>query len=278
MKTAGNHKPTGFAAPGLLVTCALCRAAAAQDQGVAPTAPFVVCTAPANFSTTQLYGLWQLALWTDGGSSDRPASTGTLQFELTSGRLRQRRLPVHLGLRRLFPCQRLAEHVLSRRVLSGALGSPRACGLRSCSLLHRGLPGGVLPCQPLHRLQGGLRRCCLHALGLLSRELLQRFAQDPRGHGLRRWQRRRNCGLRVRGRRTFAAVGGAGESRRRTLRSDRFSGRVPSQRRFSNSDLRMGLRWCGCAEVAAVAAAGGACCTALGAGSAALTSAGTGFR
>jgi len=42
MKTAGNHKPTGFAAPGLLLAWALCRAAAAQDQGVAPTAPVVV--------------------------------------------------------------------------------------------------------------------------------------------------------------------------------------------------------------------------------------------
>ena len=32
-------------------------------------------------SPTQLYGLWQLALWTQGGSAEAPASTGTLQFE-----------------------------------------------------------------------------------------------------------------------------------------------------------------------------------------------------
>ena len=38
------------------------------------------CTAPAAFSTNQLFGLCQLVLWAEGDSSDAPASTGTLQF------------------------------------------------------------------------------------------------------------------------------------------------------------------------------------------------------
>lgn len=68
------------AAPGLLLVWAFCVPAAAQSRATTST-PAVVCTAPADFSTTQLYGLWQLVLWTEDGSPDRPASTGALLFE-----------------------------------------------------------------------------------------------------------------------------------------------------------------------------------------------------
>lgn len=69
------------AASGLLLAWALCTPATAQTLA-RPTIPAAaVYTAPANFSTNLLYGLWQLVLWTEGGSSDAPASTGTLQFE-----------------------------------------------------------------------------------------------------------------------------------------------------------------------------------------------------
>ena len=74
-------KPALPFAPLLLLACALCGPATAQTAAVTPAAPAVVCTSPASFSPTQLYGLWQLVLWTEGGSADNPASTGTLSFE-----------------------------------------------------------------------------------------------------------------------------------------------------------------------------------------------------
>jgi hypothetical protein len=67
--------------PGLLLVGALCTPATAQTPAQSATPIAAACTAPAGFSTTQLYGLWQLVLWADGGSIDQPASTGTLQFE-----------------------------------------------------------------------------------------------------------------------------------------------------------------------------------------------------
>ena len=80
MKTAATSEPASLAAPGLLLAWALCTPVAAQIP-FQPNAPApAVCTTPANFSTTQLFGLWQLTLWTENGSSDAPASTGTLQF------------------------------------------------------------------------------------------------------------------------------------------------------------------------------------------------------
>lgn len=80
MTTAGNTKLARFAAPSLLLACTLCGAAAAQAPVAIPAVSAVVCTAPANFIPSQLYGLWQLALWREDGSSEAPASTGTLQF------------------------------------------------------------------------------------------------------------------------------------------------------------------------------------------------------
>ena len=39
------------------------------------------CTAPADLAPAQLYGLWQLSLWPQGGQETAPASTGALLFE-----------------------------------------------------------------------------------------------------------------------------------------------------------------------------------------------------
>ena len=52
------------------------RAAAAQT-------PAVACTGSADMAPAQLYGLWQLTLWTQdgGGSEAAPVSTGALLFE-----------------------------------------------------------------------------------------------------------------------------------------------------------------------------------------------------
>ena len=67
-------------APGLWLAYALCLPAAAQTLA-ASASPALVCTSPAEFSTAQLYGLWQLVLWTESGAPDRPAASGTLRFE-----------------------------------------------------------------------------------------------------------------------------------------------------------------------------------------------------
>lgn len=56
-------------------------AAAAQSPAPAGSTPAVVCTSPADFTTTQLYGLWQLSLWPEGGSAEQPTGTGALLFE-----------------------------------------------------------------------------------------------------------------------------------------------------------------------------------------------------
>jgi hypothetical protein len=69
-----------FVAPALWIACIVCLTAAAQSPTASAT-PAAVCTSPAEFSTAQLYGQWQLLLWTESGSPDRPASTGTLRFE-----------------------------------------------------------------------------------------------------------------------------------------------------------------------------------------------------
>lgn len=39
------------------------------------------CTAPADLAPAQLYGLWQLSLWPQGGQESSPASIGALLFE-----------------------------------------------------------------------------------------------------------------------------------------------------------------------------------------------------
>lgn len=39
------------------------------------------CTAPADLAPAQLYGLWQLSLWPQGGQETAPTSTGALLFE-----------------------------------------------------------------------------------------------------------------------------------------------------------------------------------------------------
>jgi hypothetical protein len=39
------------------------------------------CTAPADLAPAQLYGLWTLSLWPQGGQEGAPASTGAVLFE-----------------------------------------------------------------------------------------------------------------------------------------------------------------------------------------------------
>lgn len=70
-----------MALPLLVLTVFLTGPAAAQAPASANATPPVVCTAPGDMTTAQLYGLWQLRLWPDGGSAEQPASTGTLRFE-----------------------------------------------------------------------------------------------------------------------------------------------------------------------------------------------------
>lgn len=63
-----------------LIALALC--VSALGAGAQTPSPAVPCAPPTEeMSTTQLYGLWQLTLWQEGGSEARPASTGALLFE-----------------------------------------------------------------------------------------------------------------------------------------------------------------------------------------------------
>lgn len=39
------------------------------------------CELPADFEPARLYGLWQLTLWPEAGSPERPSSTGAVLFE-----------------------------------------------------------------------------------------------------------------------------------------------------------------------------------------------------
>jgi len=55
-------------------------AGAAQAQ-TSPATPAVACAQPQDMDPAQLYGLWQLALWREGGRETAPASSGTLLFE-----------------------------------------------------------------------------------------------------------------------------------------------------------------------------------------------------
>ncbi len=65
----------------------LCLAAAwallaGTGHAQAPATPPTVCSQPGDMAPSQLYGLWQLALWPqEGGSEAAPASTGALLFE-----------------------------------------------------------------------------------------------------------------------------------------------------------------------------------------------------
>lgn len=39
------------------------------------------CVVPDEYEPARLYGLWQLTLWPEGGSPDRPSSSGAVLFE-----------------------------------------------------------------------------------------------------------------------------------------------------------------------------------------------------
>jgi hypothetical protein len=74
------------AAALLWLAVALCTpwATAQSAPGAAaanPTAPLAACVQPWEITPPQLYGLWQITLWTDGGNESAPVSTGALLFE-----------------------------------------------------------------------------------------------------------------------------------------------------------------------------------------------------
>jgi hypothetical protein len=53
----------------------------AAAPGVTPTAPPAACLQPWEITPPQLYGLWQISLWPEGGNESAPVSTGALLFE-----------------------------------------------------------------------------------------------------------------------------------------------------------------------------------------------------
>lgn len=53
---------------------------AAQTRDT-PTPPAARCPAPAELGASDLYGLWRLTLWTEGGSEQDPVSIGALLLE-----------------------------------------------------------------------------------------------------------------------------------------------------------------------------------------------------
>ena len=68
-----KHRPALSAlALALWLSCGL-----AHAQSPAPTP----CELPAEFEPARLYGLWQLTLWPEAGSPNRPSSTGAVLFE-----------------------------------------------------------------------------------------------------------------------------------------------------------------------------------------------------
>lgn len=58
----------------------LAGAGAVQAQ-TSPATPAVACAQPQDMDPAQLYGLWQLTLWPEGGSEAAPLSRGALLFE-----------------------------------------------------------------------------------------------------------------------------------------------------------------------------------------------------
>lgn len=62
------------------ITLLLAGAGAAQAQSSAATPP-VACAEPQDMNPAQLYGLWQLTLWSLDGTRTAPTSTGALLFE-----------------------------------------------------------------------------------------------------------------------------------------------------------------------------------------------------
>lgn len=67
----------GLAAAALATAAALC-APPARAQAAPPAA---ACPGPTEIEPAQLYGLWQLRLWPEGGDEDTAPSRGALLFE-----------------------------------------------------------------------------------------------------------------------------------------------------------------------------------------------------
>lgn len=55
--------------------------AGASQAQTGPATPALACAQPQNMEPAQLYGLWQLTLWPEGGSEAAPLSRGALLFE-----------------------------------------------------------------------------------------------------------------------------------------------------------------------------------------------------
>ena len=71
------NRPHTWAAGAVLGMVLLAWAGAAPAQ----TSPTVACAQPQDMDPAQLYGLWQLTLWPEGGSETAPLSRGALLFE-----------------------------------------------------------------------------------------------------------------------------------------------------------------------------------------------------
>jgi hypothetical protein len=52
----------------------------AQTAQAATTAPAIVCPNAEDLTPADLYGLWRLVLWPEGGSESAPVSTGAMLF------------------------------------------------------------------------------------------------------------------------------------------------------------------------------------------------------
>jgi hypothetical protein len=63
-----------------LFTLLLSALAAGSVAQTTPTASAPACPAAADLTPTDLYGLWHLVLWPEGGSESAPVSTGVLLF------------------------------------------------------------------------------------------------------------------------------------------------------------------------------------------------------
>lgn len=71
------NRPHTRAAGAVLGLVLLAWAGAAPAQ----TSPTLTCAQPQDMDPAQLYGLWQLTLWPEGGSETAPLSRGALLFE-----------------------------------------------------------------------------------------------------------------------------------------------------------------------------------------------------
>jgi hypothetical protein len=63
-----------------LITVMLSALTASCAAQTAPSAPATACPAAADLGPADLYGLWRLVLWPEGGAESAPVSTGAMLF------------------------------------------------------------------------------------------------------------------------------------------------------------------------------------------------------